>query len=168
MSLIVLRTNHDPRGILIETMHDARPDDAVDARKVVTVMQQRIDQRAMIHPRRRMHDHAARLVHDDDVGILVENVQRDVLWLHGECLRLGQGIGDFLARRELPSALPYFSVHRDLTGRAELLHMGAGEILLLRRHEDIQSLARPVHRADCAPFCCHFVSSASFMRNMMA
>ena len=57
-------------------MDDARPLLAADAAEIVDVMEQRVDQRAAVVSGGRMHDHAGRLVDDDEVAILVEDRQR--------------------------------------------------------------------------------------------
>src|SRR5689334_2216348 len=54
-------------GVLVESMHDAWPFDAADARQArTTVRDQCIDQRAGSVAGRRMDDQAARLVDDDN------------------------------------------------------------------------------------------------------
>ena len=58
--------------------------------QVVAVVQQRVDQRAAGVAGRRVHDHARRLVDHDQVGVLVEDVERDVLGLRR---RRGAGSG---------------------------------------------------------------------------
>ena len=42
----------------------------------VDVVKQRVDQRAGGVARRRMHDHSGRLVDDNEVGVLVQDVER--------------------------------------------------------------------------------------------
>ena len=73
---VVLGDDHQPRRAAIEPVHDARPLLAADAAEIVDVMEQRVDQRAARVPGRRMHDHARRLVDDDEVAVLVEDRQR--------------------------------------------------------------------------------------------
>ena len=77
---LVLGHDHDARGVLVEPVHDARPPLAADAdERVAAVMQERVDQRARLVRRRRMHDHARRLVDDDEVRVFVDDRERNVL-----------------------------------------------------------------------------------------
>ena len=69
--LVVLGDHHQPGGVLVEPVHDARPLDAADAGKAGAAMgDQRVDQRAGLVAGGRMHDQAFRLVDDDDVVVL--------------------------------------------------------------------------------------------------
>jgi hypothetical protein len=47
--------------------------------RVMAVIQQRIDQSPAVDAGRRMHDHALRLVDDDDILIFIQDIQRDIL-----------------------------------------------------------------------------------------
>ena len=76
---IVLRDDHHARRALVQAMHDARTQLAADAAEIGDVVEQRVDQRARVVARRRVHDHAGGLVHDDDVGVLVEDGERQIL-----------------------------------------------------------------------------------------
>ena len=73
---VVLGDDHQARGAAIEPVHDARPFLAADAAEIVDVMEQRVHQRAARVAGGRMHDHAGRLVDDDDVAVLVDDRQR--------------------------------------------------------------------------------------------
>jgi hypothetical protein len=97
---IVLRRHHQPGGILVEPVHDARAPDAADPRQAGAAMgDQRVDQRAGLMARGRMHDKPPRLVDDDDVVILVDDVERDSFALglgidrfrHVDCDRIAGG-----------------------------------------------------------------------------
>ena len=76
---VVLRHDHHARRAFVEAMHDAGAQLAADAAEIGDVMEQRVDQRARVVPGARMHHHAGRLVDDDDVGVLVEDVDREIL-----------------------------------------------------------------------------------------
>ena len=65
---VVLGHDHQARRAAVEPMHDAGPLLAADAAQVVDVMEQRVDQRAAGVSGGRMHDHARRLVDDDEVA----------------------------------------------------------------------------------------------------
>ena len=73
---VVLGDDHQPGGAAVEPVHDAGPLFAADAAQIVDVVEQRVHQRAARVPGGRMHDHARRLVDDDEVVVLVEDRQR--------------------------------------------------------------------------------------------
>ncbi len=92
--------HHQPGGVLVEPVHDARPLDAADAGQAgAAVGDQRIDQRAGFVAGGRMHDETFRFVDDDDVVVLVDDVERDVLRFrlggnggrHVDCDRIARG-----------------------------------------------------------------------------
>ena len=90
MRAVVLRRHHQPGGVLVEPVHDARPPDAADAGKAgAAVGDQRIDQRAGLVARGRMHHQAPGLVDDDDVVVLIDDIERDLFarGLGGDRLR---------------------------------------------------------------------------------
>ena len=72
---------------------------------VAAMMDQRVDQRAGPVAGAGMHDQPGRLVDDDQLVILVEDVERDVLALRLGRLRLGQLDGDCLAGAQLAVGL---------------------------------------------------------------
>jgi len=78
---VVLGDGQQAGRVLVYAMHDARTLDAADAGQVLAVMQQGVDERAGVCARRGMHDHIRRLVDDDDVAVLIDDVQRDVFRL---------------------------------------------------------------------------------------
>ena len=78
--LLGLGRDHDARGVLVEPVHDARALDAANAHQAVAAMEEQgVDQRAGRVARGRVHHHADRLVDDDQLVVLVEDVERDVL-----------------------------------------------------------------------------------------
>ena len=79
---VVLRHHHQAGGVLVEPVHDAGTADAADAGKAGAAMgDQRIHQRAGLVAGGRMHDQALRLVDDDDVVVLEDDIERDILAL---------------------------------------------------------------------------------------
>ena len=97
---VVLGRHHQPGGVLVEPVHDARPLDAADARKAGAAMgDQRVDQRAGLVAGGRMHHQPPRLVDDDDVVVLEDDIERDVLarglggdgFRHVDCDRIAGG-----------------------------------------------------------------------------
>ena len=85
---VVLGDDHQSRRAAIEPVHDAGPLLAADAAQVVDVMEERVDERAARMPGGRVHDHAGRLVDDDEVAILVEDRQRQRFGLRHRIDRL--------------------------------------------------------------------------------
>ena len=71
-----LATTISPDVPAIEPMDDAGPLLAADAAEIVDMMEERVHQRAAGMAGRRMHDHARRLVDDDQIAILVDDRQR--------------------------------------------------------------------------------------------
>ena len=79
---VMLGHHQQPGGVLVDPVDDPGPLFAADPRQAVAaMMQQRIDQRAAPRPRGRMHHHARSLVEDDQIGIFIDHVQRDILGL---------------------------------------------------------------------------------------
>ncbi len=76
VSGIVFGDDHQTRRPAIQPVDDARPAFAADAAQVVHVVQERVDERPAGMTGRRVHDHPRRLVHDDQVSILVNDGQR--------------------------------------------------------------------------------------------
>ena len=81
---------------------DARADGPADARQLPrAVVKQRVDERAVRVAGGRVHDHALRLVDNEQVVVLVHNVQRDVLGPGLDGLRVRQVDGVDFAGRHL-------------------------------------------------------------------
>ena len=112
--VVVLRDHHQPRGALVEPVHDAGSQLAADAAEILDAMQQRIDQRARVVPGGRVHDHAGRFVHDDQIRILVDDRQRDVFGDGGRRRRLGNVDGDAIAGLDGQIGFRGAPGHRDL------------------------------------------------------
>ena len=86
---VVLGDDQEPGRVLVEPVHDARPPDAADPGKAFAAMRdQRVDQRAGLVPGAGMHDEPGRLVDDDEVVVLEDDVERDRLGLRLSRLRL--------------------------------------------------------------------------------
>ncbi len=68
MRHIVFRRDHDPRGVLIETVHNPRAQRPIDPREIPAVPEECVDQRPRRDARRRVNHHAAHLI-DDDIYI---------------------------------------------------------------------------------------------------
>ena len=73
--------DHDqPARVAVEAMDDPGPLDAGDPApgRAVAVRQERVDQRPAGVPRRRVDDEAGRLVEDQQVVVLVDDLERDI------------------------------------------------------------------------------------------
>ena len=87
---VVLCHHQQAAGVLINAVDDARADLAANAGKAALAMpQQGVDQRAVRVAGCGVHHHALGLVDHQQVGILVDDVQRDILrhGLDGLCVR---------------------------------------------------------------------------------
>ena len=103
MRAVVLGRHHQPCGVLVEPVHDARALDAADAGKAGPAMgDQGVDQGAGLVAGGRMHHQPPGLVDDDDVVVLMDDIERDILarglggdrLRHVDCDRIAGGLHD--------------------------------------------------------------------------
>ncbi len=73
------RHHHDPRGVLVQPMHDPGPG---DGRQFRVVVQQRILQRAVGIAGRGMHHQARRFVQHQQMSVGEQDIQGEVLGLY--------------------------------------------------------------------------------------
>ena len=144
MCHVILCRDHNARGILVEAVHDAGTQRAVDAGEILTVPEQRIDQRSRIDARSRVNHHAAGLVDDDDVRILIEHVKRDVLCTNLHLFGGRQRIDDLLSAAQFVVRLAHRAVHCDPPILNEALRIAAREIRQLPYERTIQPLPRTI------------------------
>ena len=130
---VVLGHHHQPGGVLVEPVHDARAPDAADPGQARAAMgDQRVDQRAGLVAGGGMHHEPPGLVDDDDVVVLVDDIERDILagglggdgFRHVDCDRIAGGDmisgvadGGALDRDLEPARISAFSRERDSSGR---------------------------------------------------
>ena len=150
MGKVVLRHDEQSAGIHVNAVDDAGPLFAVDAGEgVAAVVQQGVDQGAVLMARRRMDHQALGLIDDQNVPVLVDHVQGNVL---GHKLRLadlrqedvklltGLGLGVFLHG---PAAARHAALlQQPLDGAAGQLRQGAGKEHV---HPLTALLSRPLH-----------------------
>ena len=106
MRAVGLGRHHDAGGLLVEPVDDTRPLDAANARQAVAAMEdQRIDQGASPVARAGVNDQTGRLVDDDEFGVLVENVERDIFAGRFGGFGLGKLDRDAVACRNLALGL---------------------------------------------------------------
>ena len=126
MCPVVLAGDDGARGIHVDPVDDAGPKDPVDSRELLpAVIQQRVHQRPAVMARRRMHHHALGLVHDNDISVFIQDVQRDVLRQDIRLHSLRQKEGKLLLRLHPIAPLYGDAVHRDGLFLYQLLDKGA-------------------------------------------
>jgi hypothetical protein len=76
--VIVFRDDEQTAGVAIEAVNDPGPKLATNSRQVRHPVKQGVDEGVIAVTRRRVNHHPSRLVHDDEVGVFVENVERHV------------------------------------------------------------------------------------------
>ena len=112
---IVLGHYHEPAGVLVETMDDARPADPADSRQAGAAMGEKgVYQRSAAMPWCGVNDQAGRLVDHQEVGVLVDDPKRDVLGLWLGRLGFGDYDGEALAQFDPEVRLPYRRRARDV------------------------------------------------------
>ncbi len=122
MGRVILGDQDDAGGLLVQTVDDAGTKVATHLGERIQVVQQRVDQRAVVaHVLRRsrsgMHHHSGRLVDDRQVLVLMQDVERDVLREGVQRLRTGGAFDlDGLATRQLELRLGRVAVDADLAG----------------------------------------------------
>ena len=90
MRKIVLCANEKPRRVLVYPMHDTRAHNASDARKrIFAVEEKRVDQRTALVTGCGMDDHARRLVYNYNIGVLVNDIKRNILSRNVNAFGLG-------------------------------------------------------------------------------
>jgi hypothetical protein len=81
MGCIVFCDNKQPRGVLVDAVNDAGAFHAANAREAVATMgNQCVDQRAGFIAGAGVDHESCRLVDDDNVAVLEDNIQLDALW----------------------------------------------------------------------------------------
>ena len=118
---VVLGDQDQPRRVLVQTVHNARPHLTADAGEIMHMIQERIDQRPVLVAGCRMHHHAARLVDDHHVRILIQNIQRDVLRDDVHRARLRHRQRDVLPGCHLEGGL---DLHLAVDGDGAFKHQG--------------------------------------------
>ena len=79
---IIFTRYDDPGGIHVDPVHDARPHDAVDTGQLVlTMVHEAVYKGMAVMSGSRMDHHSFRLVDEDKVLVLIENIQ-----VHGLCV----------------------------------------------------------------------------------
>ena len=140
--LVVLDRDHQPRGFLVQTVHDPRAQRRIKIRKLTAMEQKRVDQRPGIIPLRRMNEHAGRFIDDQQEFVFVKNIQGDILG--GNRVRVqkfGRDVHvDIIARVYFIMGLGLLFIHEDGPGLQKFLDKAArGDIGERLRQIDVQA-----------------------------
>ena len=85
-------------GILVDTVDNSRTENTVDAgKRSLTVIKHSIDQRAGVMTGGRMHYHSLWLVHDEQIVVLIEDVERNIFRFGGKFFRFRHRPGSGIA-----------------------------------------------------------------------
>ncbi len=103
--LIRAGDHHEAAGVLVQTVHDARSIGLADRRQAAQPMKQGVDQRATSVPHGGMHDQSGLLVDYGQVFVMVDDLDRDRLGIHGGGGRRRDRDLHLVSRSE-PMALP--------------------------------------------------------------
>ena len=113
---IALTDNQGTRCVHIDSVDDSGAQNAVDAGEIsATVIQNRIDQCSAAVACRRMYDHPLGLIDDQKIIILVQNIKRNVFWLHVQFFRFRQKHQNGITGGNLTACFLRFSVDRNLS-----------------------------------------------------
>ena len=121
MHILGLGHDEQPRGSAIEAVDDAGPPWVRAARCAAG---ERLGERPGSVPARRMHHDPGRLVHDEQVLVLVDDVVRRVAGLRGRP-RVGLVDRDAFAAGEAMALRPHRPVHPHMPGVDQALGAGA-------------------------------------------
>ena len=165
MRSVVFTDHQDAGGVPVDPVDDPRPQNAVDPGKAVpAVKHQGVDQCPALMAGGGMHHHPLRLVDQDHVVILVQDIQRDLLRRDLRRLRVRDVADDAVPRFQLPVALRGGTVHGDAAFLDQLLHMGARHLRhgSCKEHVQARSCLCGISLKLCDHFSCSsFSSSAS-------
>ena len=81
MDALVLGDDQKARRVAIESVNDSRPVFAGKRREPIEMKLKRVDQRAAPVSSRRVGDHSGRLVHDGQMLVFVDDLDRQVFRL---------------------------------------------------------------------------------------
>ncbi len=145
MRPVALRDDQDAGGVLVDAVHDPRTQLASDAREVLAVGEQRVDEGAVLVAGSRVHHHAGALVDHDDVWVFVQHLERDLLRLRLGRRGRGDDDGDGVASLQLERGLLLLAVHRGAAVVDEPCRGGPGEFGDAAGDKAVQPLGIGVH-----------------------
>ena len=135
-----LRDDEQPRSVLVQPVDDARPELVLAAGRAA---RQRLRERAGVVARRRVDDNAGRLVDDEQVVVLVDDLELDLVGAG----RVGRRLWDRrdldrLARLQDVALLPRLATDGDGAGVDQLLGGRARADALVLAERGVQALTR--------------------------
>jgi len=143
MGGVIFGRDQATAGVFVKTMNDAGPRDPADAAELPAAMvQQGVDQCVFAVARRRMHDHARRLVEHQQMFVLVEDVQRKVLCLRFGGSRLGLLKNNGFARARVMSRFDNLAVNKNVSLSQKPLDGAAREVGQFAAQINIQPFPR--------------------------
>ena len=138
----IISSHHEAAaGFLVEPMHDAGPGHAADAAERSEAVEQGIDHGAVFVAMGGVDHHAAGLVEDGEVIVLVENGEGKILRLRFGGFVRRDFDRDFLAAGDFMTGLGGASVDGGRAFLDESLEPGAGEIRQADAKEAVEALA---------------------------
>ena len=88
MGRVVFRHYERPAGFLVQPMDDPGTFLPPDAGKILAMREESVDERVLRMPRARMHDDSGRLVQDEQIVVLENDVEADLFRLRFDLLDL--------------------------------------------------------------------------------
>ena len=142
VSRIVLGHHHEPRRILVQTVHDTRTKRTVHRRKIfLEMVQETCGKRSLAYTATRMNDQVAWLVDDHDIFVFVNDVERNVFWRERRRFLFNHLFDDNRHTRLDAEVLGDFATaHLDFARINQLLHVRAGNIFHNADKELVEAL----------------------------
>ena len=143
MGRVIFGDDEAAAGLFVKPVHDTRPRHAADAAELSAAMvQQRVDQRALLVPGGRMYDHAGRLVEDKQVVVFEQYVQRDLLRSGGGGLGFRPVDFDLFPGARRMRGFDRFAIQANVTLLDQPLNRAARDRRESRAQEGIQPFVR--------------------------
>ena len=142
MSAVVFGNDKQSAGVFVNTMNNAGTMFAVNAGKAfATVKHKRIHKRAGPVPDRRMHDHAARFIHHNDILILIDDIERNIFGCKVNLTQLRHNDGKNLSASELVILFDRFSISIYRLLREQILYSRACQAVYMFGQPAVNTLA---------------------------
>ena len=142
MRLVVLRDDEEPRGPRVEPVHDAGAEHAAYSGEIPAMGHEGVNESARLVAGRGMDDHPRRLVHDEEMLVLVGDIERNVLGNDLERPGRAEGQRDPLPLPHLPGRFDRrLAVDQHIPRADRFLDPRARELGDLRAQEGIEALS---------------------------
>jgi hypothetical protein len=138
---IVLGDDHQPGSAAIQAVHNPGSPLPADSAQVGNVVEQRVHECPRLVTSGRMHHHPGRLVHDDEIAILVDDAQRQCLRCGDRLDRCGNLDGDNLSCFNRLVHTRWTLIDTDMSVPDEPLDLRSRSVGEDRDQEEIESLA---------------------------